>query len=917
MPDINNYNQDDQVRHERFGNGSVVADMGLTVVVRFEHGIEECQKSVLQRSFTPLQGLYRPSWDTPIEVIVRTQAEIIEAINDAWGVFSRSRIALLPHQLWVCRRVLEQWPSRWLVADDVGLGKTIEAGLILWPLISKGLVKRLLILAPASLVTQWQYRLKTMFDIRMASYVTESDTEKTDFWNTQNQVVASVQTLRKDHKGRQRRLIESEPWDLVVVDEAHHLNADEKGGPTLGYQLVKQMLDEKRIQSMVFFTGTPHRGKNFGFLSLLRLLREDLFDPQKDLTDQLAYLPQVMIRNNKQNVTDLKGNKLFQPPIVKSETYTYSTVEEQFYETLTEFIISGKTYASSLDQTSGQAVMLVLITMQKLASSSVAAIRRALKKRLGRILEIKETIEDLDEKIRKNRRMLSRYAEYNTSEQTDEQASMEERMIELEDTLALVQDEEPRLKELITAAEVVQDETKIKTIISVLKEKYQDRAVLFFTEYKATQSLLLSALFKEFGDGCAGFINGEDRAEGVVMQKGLVRDLTDDRERTADRFNAGEIRFLVSTEAGGEGIDLQERCHTLIHVDLPWNPMRLHQRVGRVNRYGQKKQVEVMNLRNPQTVEARIWDKLNTKIVQIQRALSQVMDDPEDLFQLVLGMTPNTLFNEIFTEARDVPPEAFSDWFDQKTARFGGKDVIQAVQDLMGNCTKFDYQQVSDQLPQVDLPDLKPFLVGSLTFNGRRVKEDENGLSFITPDAWRNEPAVWPNYEDMLFDRNARTQDAAQRILGVGHAAVNQAIKQAKTMEASVTTLPKESLKMPLVVYQIRDRVTTEGGTIRKILAGVRVNLENGLPESLLKDWTLLQLLNDLSTGRGGRRRGSAMPVTDLSVLEKAVIEGKAYVEAHLEELGVHFAVPDVETLSVIWPRSGQESETLEEENLI
>ena len=183
---------------------------------------------------TPLQEIFAKQWHSPIEVITRAQAAAIESVNDAWGVLSTSRIALLPHQLWVCRRVLETWPTRWLVADDVGLGKTIEAGLVFWPLIAKGTVRRLLIICPASLVEQWNQRLRTMFDIRVAIYTGDADTERTDFWGTHDKVAASLQKLRIENKGRHRRLLESEPWDLVVVDEAHHLNADEKSGPTLG-----------------------------------------------------------------------------------------------------------------------------------------------------------------------------------------------------------------------------------------------------------------------------------------------------------------------------------------------------------------------------------------------------------------------------------------------------------------------------------------------------------------------------------------------------------------------------------------------------------------------------------------------------------------------------------------------------------
>ena len=220
--------------------------------------------------------------------INRVQAQSILSVNDAWGVFSKSRVELLPHQLWVCRQVNERWPARWLVADDVGLGKTIEAGMILWPLLSRGTVKRVLVLAPASLVEQWQYRLRTMFDIRLAIYTSAADTARADFWGTHNQVVASFHTIRADHGGRQDRLLEAEPWDLLVVDEAHHLNADEQHGQTLAYRLVKQLQDTGRVKSMIFFTGTPHRGDDYGFLSLVHLLRPDLFDLRVPMRAQLA-----------------------------------------------------------------------------------------------------------------------------------------------------------------------------------------------------------------------------------------------------------------------------------------------------------------------------------------------------------------------------------------------------------------------------------------------------------------------------------------------------------------------------------------------------------------------------------------------------------------------------------------------------
>ena len=161
--------------------------------------------------------------------------------------------------------------------------KQLKQGLILWPLLSRGTVKRLLILTPASLVEQWQARLKDMFDIRVARYLPELDSPRSDFWNNRCYIVASLETLRLDREGGQNRLLESEPWDLLLVDEAHHLNAEEHSGPTLGYKLVEQLVSRNKVESMLFFTGTPHRGKDFGFWSLLHLLRPELFDPEQTI----------------------------------------------------------------------------------------------------------------------------------------------------------------------------------------------------------------------------------------------------------------------------------------------------------------------------------------------------------------------------------------------------------------------------------------------------------------------------------------------------------------------------------------------------------------------------------------------------------------------------------------------------------
>lgn len=899
------YRQGDQVHHANFGFGRVILDDGETTVVQFEHGIERCMSTTLKRVDTPTESLTKAVWDIPLEVVTRVQAETIQSVNDAWGVLSKSRIALLPHQLWVCRRVLESWPARWLVADDVGLGKTVEAGLILWPLLSREKVGRLLILCPASLVEQWQFRLRTMFDIRLAKYVSEADDERSDYWHTHPQVIASLQTLRKDNRKRHERMLDAPAWDLILVDEAHHLNADEQGGPTLGYRFVEKIVQAGKVTSMIFFTGTPHRGKNFGFISLLKLLRPELFDPRRPWHEQLSHLRQVMVRNNKQNVTDLKGNRLFHAPKVTSETYAYSPAEDRFYAMLTDFIATGKAYASTLSSSDQRTAILVLIAMQKLASSSVAAIGRALRNRLSRIRTAGKELQ----KLQQRQELLHQYEELEADQESDELNQIEETIAEKTAALQLMQDEEPRLVELIEVAEAVATETKIEKILALLEGPFRERAVLFFTEYKATQSLLMSALIRKYGDGCVTFINGDCQADDVVDATGKFRSLTTERMEAAAKFNDGSVRFLVSTEAAGEGIDLQERSHTLIHVDLPWNPMRLHQRVGRLNRYGQKNRVEVMTLRNPDTVESRIWEKLNEKIGSIMSSLGEAMDEPEDLLELVLGMTSPAMFREVFSEAERIPPGSLAKWFDERTATFGGRDVIDAVRDLVGHCAHFDFQETSAKIPRLDLPALRPFFLAMLAINKRKYQESEQGLTFKTPEVWLDTSACRTIYRDLMFERSTDKAVSSERILGVGHPAIDHAIRQARGSIASVTAIPQTVLGHPIIVFRITDKVTSRARNVRGIVAGVEVTSES---RQILLDWQLLLRLNDVLAKRTLRRDGAIPRPTDSEQCDLVIDSAKEMLEQRIGELDSPFEAPEFRLLAVLWPSTADPPKTEE-----
>jgi ERCC4-related helicase len=883
------------VVHPQFGAGHIEFAKGETAIVRFKHGLEECEANSLQIKLSVQDSIESGQVAPFQEAVCRVLAEAIVSVNDNWGVFSKSRIALLPHQLWVCHRVLRQWPAHFLVADDVGLGKTIEAGLILWPLLAKNQVKRLLVICPAALVEQWQYRLRDMFDIRLARYLPEADTHRADFWNTHNQVVASMQTLRDDRDDRHQRIFEAEPWDLLIVDEAHHLNADEDKGATLGYRLVDGLVRENLTRSRIFFTGTPHRGKDYGFFALLRLLRPDQFSPNRPIEEQLPYLRDVIIRNNKQNVTDMEGKRIFKPISVNSETYSYTEEEAAFYNLLTEFIASGRAYASNLSSTDQRAIMLVLISMQKLASSSIAAIRKALVGRLSRLRQAGQNLQAARERQSMIRQILESADEANVSSLTDELQRQEEIIAEISFSLPLMEDEIPQLEILVDRAEAVTMETKIDKIVEVLNTRFADRSVLFFTEYKATQALLMSALMKNFGDHCVTFINGDHRIDDVVGSDGRKRTINLQRVDAADRFNEGKVRFLVSTEAAGEGIDLQESCYSLIHVDLPWNPMRLHQRVGRLNRYGQKMPVEVITLRNPATVESRIWGKLNEKIASIMRALGGAMDEPEDLLQLVLGMTSPTLFTELFAQAGSMRGDRLDNWFDTKTKTFGGKDAIETVKALIGNCARFDYQDLK-KIPPKDLQDLQPFFETMLALNKRRVVREDSGLAFKTPDEWLKHPGIRQRYEGLLFERNLKGKDSALRVAGIGHKAFDQAISQAVDFDACFAVVP--GLAESVSVYEVYDRITSQDGNIRQIIVGV--GSEN---RKLIPDWQLIDLFNSFLKSK--RSDTNVIINYHKENLMNFVKDAEEIVKSKIDELNTPFNMPEIKLLSLFIPAVG------------
>ena len=524
-------------------------------------------------------------------------------------------------------------------------------------------------------------------------------------------------------------------------------------------------------------------------------------------------------------------------------------------------------------------MILVLIAMQKLASSSVAAIRRAIERRLERLRKGSAACTE---------KPATGALNAVDADLLDEQQPAVEHVASVPDLeVALMRNEIRHLEQLLGAARAVVRETKIERLIDIVEQRFPQDHVLFFTEYKATQAAVMSALQKKYGDGCVSFINGDEQIDDVVSQSGKLQQHREPRTAAADAFNSGRVRFLVSTEAGGEGIDLQHRCHSLIHVDLPWNPMRLHQRVGRLNRYGQHHPVQVVTLRNPDTVESRIWDKLNEKLQTIMLALGSAMDEPEDLLQLVLGMAGGAVFEELFAEGSRVKREQVGDWFDSKAGTFGGQGAIEAVKALVGHAAKFDYQGLGD-IPKTDLPALTSFFESALRRNNRKPMWKDGKLSFVTPDAWTSDRGVRRKYENLVFSRSGHGAD----VIGVGHRAFDQAIRQALESPASMAEI--RELPLPTIVFQIFDQVTEHSGALQTSAVAVAIDVA-AKHCRILRDLELLELLNQLSFAVSEARATSAE-------VRQAVELAEVDLNSRIQELRLPFVAPAARVQVILWP---------------
>jgi len=541
----------------------------------------------------------------------------------------------LPHQIRALRKAISRDRIRFLLADEVGLGKTIEAGLILRELKLRGLVTRCLVVSPRGLVTQWIAEMNTHFGeefrhFQPADFSSYRRIAQTDnIWQAYPQIICSLDSVKpvESRKGwsqeklaqyNQDRFLDiiSAGWDLIIVDEAHRL-----GGSTAlvaRHQLGKGLAEAAPY--LLLLSATPHQGKSEAFHRLLTLLDRTAFPDPSSVTKERV-LPYV-IRTEKRHAIDAAGKQLFKPRVTKLVTIPWEAehaAQTQLYEAVTEYVREG--YNRAMIEKKGYLGFLMIL-MQRLVTSSTSAIAATLARRLDVLNQ-----DDGDQPAK-------------TAPIFDEEWSDLDGQAQLDDVLAAPitpldaeKDEVQRLLDLARQVEAQGSDARadalLEWIYTLQKEEGEsDLKLLIFTEFIPTQQMLTEFL--------------TTRGFSVVCLNGSMD--MDQRTHVQERF-AEDVRILISTDAGGEGLNLQF-CHVVINYDLPWNPMRLEQRIGRVDRIGQSKVVRALNFVLEGTIECRVREVLEEK-------LSVILDEfgVDKTGDVLDSIEAGTIFDKLYVEA--------------------------------------------------------------------------------------------------------------------------------------------------------------------------------------------------------------------------------------------------------------------------
>ena len=580
---------------------------------------------------------------------------------DPYFSLSISRVDPLPHQLEAVYDYFMKLPRiRFLLADDPGAGKTIMAGLLLKELKIRGLVKRTLVVAPANLCFQWQRELKEKF--REPFEVIRSDVLRANYgqnpWQEKNQVITSISWVSRIEDANESLL--RSRWDLIIVDEAHKMAAYSADKKTLAYKLGEAL--STMTDHYLLMTATPHKGDPENFCLFLELLDRDVYGSVKSLEEAMRrHEAPFYLRRTKEALVTFPDpdtgevKKLFTKRDVRTASFELDGDEYDFYDALTRYVEDQSIKASEDNTARGRALSFTMAMLQRRFASSVYAVRRSLERMRAK----REKILADPEKYRKEQienRLPEDFDDLPEDEKLEIEAALEG-VVASVDPVAL-REEIQQLAKLIEQARTVEGheiESKLVKLRKVLSDNnvFGDpkMKLLIFTEHKDTLDYLA-------GDGKDG------RPLGKLGQWNLKTTQIHGAMKIGDRDTPGsrihaerefrdEAQVLVATEAAGEGINLQF-CWFMVNYDIPWNPVRLEQRMGRIHRYGQEHDCLIFNFVAVNTREGRVLAKLLERLLEIRRELGtdQVFDVVGEVFP---ANALDKLFREMYLRRTDLP----------------------------------------------------------------------------------------------------------------------------------------------------------------------------------------------------------------------------------------------------------------------
>ena len=538
-----------------------------------------------------------------------TSAGVLSALS--------SGVIPLPHQLHVLERTLETRNIRYILADEVGLGKTIEAGMIIKELKARGLITRILVVCPTGLVSQWSVEMQEKFHEKFQVILpSDFDTirrliDNDDVYGQFDQVISPMDSIKpvEKHAGwsdervekyNQERIeaIINSGWDLIIIDEAHRVggSSSDVARYKLGYLL------SQASPYLLLLTATPHNGKTEPFLRLVRLLDEQAFPNYKSIVkEQVA---PYLIRSEKREAIDNNGNLLFKKRythLVELHWDERHSLQRQLYKLVSSYV--SKTYDKARrNRKKNMCLIFLMIIMQRMVTSSTAAVRQSLERRLRVLLEEETRVNTMSESDWDERDIEDGDADAMGAMSLDRSAEIEE------------------LKMIISVAkqaEFQHHDVKVDALFDTIDELQSEdpaQKIILFTEFVGTQVYLKELL--------------ESRGYSVSVLNGSMD--IEERNNALNEFKTSTGIF-ISTDAGGEGLNLQF-ANIIINYDLPWNPMKIEQRCGRADRIGQQRDVHIYNMIIGDTVESRVREVLEEKLSVIMKELgidkySDVLDN--------------------------------------------------------------------------------------------------------------------------------------------------------------------------------------------------------------------------------------------------------------------------------------------------